>query len=309
MRRPRLGTVLFRLVLAGATLALTASEPEYYTSETTAGTYVKKVDVDGRAREYRLHIPDGYDRTRRLPLLFVFHGSSASAAVIERETSMDRLADSLGFIVAYPEGLHRAWNIGECCRFSYKRRIDETGFVSAMLTRLERGLRIDTTRVYVTGYSDGGTLAYLLACRLPMRIAAVAGVSATLFEPMPTCALPHPVPAMVIHGSGDTHIPYSGQPGDGPDSRGRHRTHSAADVTAFWVARDRCETPPTVARAGRVVRTSYRCPAGAEVVFFTIVGGEHGWPGGGRGWIFSPVPPADISATDTIVRFFLRHHL
>lgn len=288
---------------------MTAAEPEFYTHETVPGDYVKKVDVDGRTRDFRVHIPAAYDGTRPLPLILVFHGSSADAGVIERETSFDHLGDSLGAFIVYPQGLHRGWNIGECCRYSFVHRVDEAAFVSAILDRLERGFRVDSTRVYATGYSDGGTLAYILGCQLSDRIAAVAGVSATLFDPRPRCVTPKPVPAMVIHGTGDSHIPYAGQPGARADVRMKHLNLSAPDVAAFWIAHDTCAASPERVRVRRVTRERYECADGAEVLFYTITGGEHGWPGGGRGWIFSPRPPTDMNASDTIASFFLRHRL
>ncbi|HEY5088193.1 MAG TPA: PHB depolymerase family esterase [Gemmatimonadaceae bacterium] len=287
-------------------VALVASEPEYYRHETTAGDYVKKIDIEGRHREFRLHLPPRYNGARRMPILLAFHGSSASASVIERETSLDAIADSLGFIVVYPEGLHRGWNIGECCRYSYVQHVDETAFVSAILDHLELGAGVDPTRVFATGYSDGATLSFLLACNLPTRITAVAAVSATLLDPLPACNVPRPIPVVIIHGTADTHIPYGGQRGAKASVRGRHQTLSAPEVARFWVERDRCSEPPRTSSSGRVVRSEYDCPSGASVLFYTIDGGEHGWPGGGRGWIFSPEPPSDMNATDSIVTFFMR---
>lgn len=294
------------VVLAAALVALVASEPEYYTHETVAGDYLKKIDVGGRRREYRLHLPSGYNGTRRLPLVLAFHGSSASASVIERETSLDDIADSLGFIVVYPEGLHRGWNTEECCRYSFMQHVNETAFVSAMLDHLESGGAVDPARVFATGYSDGGTLSFLLACNLPTRITAIAAVSATLFDPLPACDISRPVSVLIIHGTGDTHIPYRGQRGAKADVRARHQMLSAPEVAQFWVERDGCGATPRTTRTGRVVRSEYNCPHSASVLFYTIEGGEHGWPGGGRGWIFSPVPPSDMNATDSIVSFFLR---
>ena len=290
-------------------LALVASEPEYYTHESNAGDFVKKIYVNGRNREYRLHIPDGYDASRAVPLVLVFHGSSASASVIERETSFDRVADSLGFVVVYPEGLHRGWNIGECCRYSFMEGVNETAFVTSLLNHLEAGLSIDRSRVFATGYSDGGTLSVLLACTLSDRITAIASVSGTLFDPLPSCELSRPVPVVVVHGTADSHIPYGGQRGGKATARSQHLTLSATQLVSFWVERNGCAEAPRVQRAGRVIRTEYACPDSAAVLFYSIDGGQHGWPGGGRGWIFSPLPPSDMSATDSIAAFFMKHRL
>jgi len=296
-------------VLAALLLAFVSADPGYYAHEIVPGDYAKRVDVDGRRREFLLHLPAGYDSSHFFPLVLVFHGSSASASVIERETSFDHVADSLGFVVAYPEGLHRGWNIGECCRYSYQNRVSDVAFAGALIAHLEKGLRIDSSRVYAAGYSDGGTLSMLLACRLPGQIAAIGTVSGTLFNPLPRCDLTRAVPVIVIHGTGDTHIPYAGQHGTSANTRGQHETLSASQVTQFWVQHDNCAVPGEESKSGRVVRMQYDCPDSAGVVFYTIHGGEHGWPGGGRGWIFSPRPPSDMSATDSIVKFFLGHRL
>jgi len=297
------------ILLGVAVAAMTAGEPAYYSNDTRPGNYIKRVMVGPLEREYRLHVPVRYDGSRPFPVILVFHGSSASASVIERESSFNERADSMGFLVVYPEGLYRAWNIGECCRYSFKHHVDEVAFTQAILDKLEETFVVDSARVYATGYSDGGTLSYILGCTIPNRIAAVAGISGTLFEPEPRCALPRPVPAMVVHGTSDQRIPYLGEPGGPPEGHGQAFTHSAPEVAQFWVEHDRCRTPGDRVQSGHVVRVHYTCAAGSEVLFYTIVGGAHGWPGGGRGWIFSPVPPKDMIATDSVARFFLRHRL
>lgn len=289
--------------------AMTAAESEFFTPPSKPGDYVKKIKSGDRVRTYRLHLPVHYDGTKALPLLIVFHGSSASASVIERETSLDERADSLNFIVAYPEGLHRGWNVGDCCNYSFVKHVDDLGFTVALINDLAHGLNLDTTKVYATGYSDGGTMSYLLACTYPEKFAAVAGVSGTLFDPYPTCDSTRKVPVMVIHGTGDKQIPFIGRTGNTPATeRGQHTEHSAPDVVHFWIGQEHCTQVPEQTKSGTVIRDSYACGS-SEVLFYTILGGSHGWPGGGRGWIFSPVPPKDMIATDTIVRFFLRRSL
>lgn len=291
-----------------ALVSVTAASPAYTVPRPEPGDYVSHVTVRGWDRSYRLHVPAGYTGARPLPVVLVFHGSNASASVIERETAFDVRADSLGFFVVYPEGEHRAWNIGECCHFAYRKNVNEAAFVNDILEQLREDFQIDTTRIYSTGYSDGATLSYLLACKMSHQLAAVAGISGTLFTPEPTCALPAPVPVMVVHGTADHSIPYQGQAGGPPGSvTQEHFTLSAPGVTAFWVSHDRCDGVPDTAQHGNVIRVHYRCPDDAEVVFYTILGGAHGWPGGGRGWVFSPVPPTDMSATDSVIRFFFRH--
>ncbi len=301
-------------LIKAATLVLPlltrAAGTDSYAIPSAPGNYVRKVNVLGDARTFRIHVPKNYDGSAALPIIFAFHGTSASASVLERETSFNEVADSAGFFVVYPEGFHRGWNIGDCCRFSFVKHKDETAFTLTMLSVLSRGLRIDTTRVYATGYSDGGTLSMLLGCKVPSRITAVASVSGTLLDPLPSCTLSRPVPVMIIHGTGDHNIPYEGKKGGPGYVRGNHHEYSAPDVASFWRQRDSCSTGPLLEKHGNVERVAYDCAAGrAQVLFYTIYNGQHGWPGGGRGWIFSPKPPSDMAATDTIASFFLRYRI
>jgi len=306
----RVTGILIKAVTLGAPLITRAGGTDAYAMPSSPGNYVRQVRVQGSPRKYRIHMPKCYDATAPLPIIFAFHGTSASASVLERETSFDNLADSLGFFVVYPEGLHRGWNIGDCCRYSFVKHKDETAFTMAMLDTLSRGLRVDSTRVYATGYSDGGTLSLLLACAVPSRITAVASVSGTLLDPLPSCDVSRPVPVMIIHGTGDHNIPYEGKQGGPGNLRGIHHEYSAPEVAQFWIKHDSCDTSPILVRVRNVERAAYKCGAGrAEVVFFTIYTGEHGWPGGGRGWILSPTPPSDMVASDTIASFFLRHRI
>lgn len=302
-----------RILARGAALALPvlarSGGTDFYAVPAAPGNYVRGVLVGGDARKFRIHVPKSYDGAAALPIIFAFHGSSASAAVLERETSLNDLSDSLAFFVVYPEGLHRGWNIGDCCRYSFVKHKNETAFTMAMLDVLSRGLRVDRTMVYATGYSDGGTLSMLLACGVPSRITAVASVSGTFLDPLPACALSRPVPIMIIHGTGDHNIPYEGRKGGPGYLRGLHHEYSAPEVAKFWIEHDSCSSSPVLVKHGNVERARYECPGGAEVLFYTIYNGQHGWPGGGRGWVFSPKPPSDMAASDSIVSFFLRHRI
>jgi polyhydroxybutyrate depolymerase len=300
---------LIKAVTLTVPLFTRADHSDLYSIPTTPGDYVQHIRVNGDTRTYRLHVPKSYNGSRALPVLFAFHGSSASASVIERETSFDQIGDSLGFIAVYPEGFHRGWNVGSCCNYSYVKRKDEAAFVSSILTELAQGLKVDSSAIYLTGYSDGGTLSMLLSCTMSPRITAAASVSGTLLDPVPSCVLPRPVSMMIIHGTGDHNIPYGGRAGGAGSVNGAHHEHSAPDVAEFWIQRNSCDTHPLLKQDTTVVKATYACPGGAEVVFFTIHNGSHGWPGGGRGWIFSPRPPTDMVASDTIAKFFLRHRI
>jgi polyhydroxybutyrate depolymerase len=68
----------------------------------------------GLARPYRLHVPVGL--ASPAPLVVMMRGGFGSAEQAERAYGWNELADSAKFVVAYPDGVGRAWNVnGVCC--------------------------------------------------------------------------------------------------------------------------------------------------------------------------------------------------
>jgi polyhydroxybutyrate depolymerase len=90
---------------------------------------------------------------------------------MRRLTHLDRVADARGVIVIYPDGVDRHWNDG---RSTIRNPQDDVGFVSALLNRVGRDIRIDNGRIYATGISNGALFAQRLGCDLSQRIAAIA---------------------------------------------------------------------------------------------------------------------------------------
>ncbi|SIP65935.1 hypothetical protein BN9982_260007 [Mycobacterium tuberculosis] len=73
-------------------------------------------------RSYRLYKPVGLPSSA--PLVVMLHGGFGSAKQAERSYGWDELADSEKFLVAYPDGYHRAWNAngGGCCGRLHRHR-------------------------------------------------------------------------------------------------------------------------------------------------------------------------------------------
>jgi len=92
---------------------------------------------------------------------------------------MDATADREGFVAVYPNGTGRGtraltWNAGGCCAYAERNNIDDVGFTKALLDDLTSRVHIDRTRVYATGISNGGMMAFRLAVEASDRIAAIA---------------------------------------------------------------------------------------------------------------------------------------
>ena len=237
----------------------------------------------GEPRSYRLYAPRA--RLAKPAILLVLHGLKGSAAEIEARTrySFDRLADRDGFIVVYPDAIDRQWRSGHPGEAVTS---DDVGFLSSLIDSLARVYDVDPKRVYVTGFSNGASMAYRLACERPDRIAAIAPVSGGLAEGlMPACAARshRPIPLLAIHGTADPVVPF-----DSGELEGN---------LAYWVRRNGCATSPTVSlppdtdpndgTRTRVERYAH-CQGGGDVVLYAIEGGGHRWPGGDEPFFVRP---------------------
>jgi polyhydroxybutyrate depolymerase len=234
------------------------------------GASVHTISVGGHDRSYRLYKPKGLPASASLVVML--HGGFGTDAQAERSYGWDKLADSQKFVVAYPNGLNRAWNVNGagCCGKPAKEGVDDVGFITAAVADIEHNVGINASHVYATGMSNGGMMSYTLACDTTL-FAAIGPVSGTQLD---ACRSPHPVSVMHIHGTTDPLIPYGGGPGhgfvhlDGPPIQ---------DINAFWRNVDHCATP-AVTTSGPVTTSTAGCPDNRSVVLITIDGGEHHWP-------------------------------
>ncbi len=234
----------------------------------TEGSTLHTLSVGGLNRSYRLYIPA--DLPSPAPLVVMLHGGFGSAQQAERAYGGDQLADGAKFVVAYPDGVGRAWNVnGGCCGRPSREGVDDVGFVNAVVNDVAANVGIG--RRYATGISNGGMLAYALACNTD-TFAAIGPDSATQLD---KCAAPHPTSVMHIHGTADPRIRYDGSPGSGvatPDGG-----PPVPDLNAFWRNVDRC-APPATDTDGAITTSTADCPDGRSVALVTVDGGGHEWP-------------------------------
>ncbi len=262
------------------------------------------VSVDDEAREFRVHFPPRTSATVALPLVLNFHGYGEFADDHMKYTAMNDKADAEGFIVVYPRGTGKkpSWNAGWCCNNIFKRK-DDVQFVSKILDAIEAKACVDKQRIYATGYSNGAMMTQRLACEMADRIAAFAPVSGPLLLKNKECTPGRGVPILEFHGNADETLPLEGTAYGMP---------AIEDVVEGWAKRGRCQPEAQeIFRNGDASCVSYQgCSDGAEVVFCTIEGGGHTWPGATS--VYDPEDghiATGISANDAMWEFFKKHPL
>lgn len=246
----------------------------------------------------RVYVPSGYFKEKPLPVVFVFHGGGGNSGQAMNDTRFNEVADKNNFIVVYPEGIYtpRAWNAGECCGDSARRNVDDSGFVMAVLDKLEAHLDIDKRRVYATGFSNGSSMAYRLACEHADTFAAVAGVSGPTV--LSNCNPSRAIPILQLHGTADTTISTEGGEGD---SKSGYDYPSLAENQDLWASINSCdrnslknynpEFEPgalqwlTGNEFPMTCSVFTKCSGSSTVGICTIEGWGHEWPVGWRSGI------------------------
>lgn len=272
------------------------------------GQSTQSIEVGGVSRTFHLYRPAGL--TEAAPLVVMLHGGFGTGEQAERAYHWDAEADSGRFLVAYPDGLNRAWNAGTCCGEPQRVNADDVGFIATMVGAIEQQMPIDRARVYVTGMSNGAMMALRLGCQSDL-FAAIAPVAGTLLT---DCSRARRASLLQIHGTADDRVPYDGGPGKAFSLNGTARVDgpSAQSVNATWRAIDGCG-PPSTSTSGDVTTQTAGCADGRTVELISVAGAGHQWPGGEPSPLAErvagiPAPSTALDATDTIWRFFAQNH-
>lgn len=269
---------------------------------------------DGILRQYLLYVPSAYNTSEGdWPLVINYHGFTSSAALqMSVHSKMNFIADTAHFLVAYPQGLvvqdlvsgvsGTGWNIPGLYNASH----DDVAFTDSLIDHVDVDFRVDLERVHVTGWSNGSEMVFYLACKLPYRIASVAGVSGLMsYNLLDSCDVERPFSTLLMHGTADPIYPFTGFP---------NFTPSAPTIPLFWASHNNCldsivtELPDinTTDNCTVTLIEYVNCDS-AEVLFYRINNGGHAWPGG-------PYIPGilgntnyDINGSSEIWNFFKRN--
>lgn len=302
-----------------------------------AGSYTFDLTFDGRHRDYRLHVPPQASTGKPLPLVLNLHGATQNGFLEELQTGMDNNADQNGYLVAYPDGTRIAkvltpdpvaknaqygWNAGQCCGLPATRHIDDVGFLERVIDDIAARTPVDLRRVYMTGISDGGMMAYAMASEASDRVAAISSIAGQV--ELPTIHPSRPVPTLEFHSVDDPIAKWDGVPNKDPRLR-----LSVMEGIGQWVRADGCSAhavtgatitgPAGSISAGQTATavTYQHCRAGTEVALWRFTGSGHVWPGsllntGPKStWILGGVGRGIVlvDANEAMWQFFQRYQI
>jgi polyhydroxybutyrate depolymerase len=240
-------------------------------------------------RPYELRVPDTYDASKPAPLVIALHGygDNDDATSLEKWMRLTPTANSRGFLYALPNGTfdsthQRFWNATDACCNFFGSKVDDVGYIAAVIDDVARTHNLDRKRVFITGISGGAIMAHRLACDLSDRIAAIVSISGTTWKDASKCQPTSAVSVVELHGDKDDVVPYEGGSLDGNDPI---PIPSAHETVQRWATSNGCtgQLAPTGARldletavAGAETRVeAYGGCAHGDVELWTAEGGPH----------------------------------
>jgi len=257
--------------------------------------------VIGAERTARMQFPPDTEG-EAIPLVLSLHGYSGEAAAHDWYFGLSERILEYGFALITPQGTtdsrgNAFWNATDaCCNFEGSE-VDDIGWLNALVA--EAGEIVNVSGVHVVGYSNGGFMAYRLACDGLEGLVSIVSLAGSSFGDPQRCADASAVSVLQIHGTADLDIPYAGT------LEYEHGYPGAVEVTERWAQRAGCDIGqaselPAIdldevldGAETSVLRYREGCAAGITVELWTVAGADHypffndEWPDHLLNWLFN----------------------
>jgi polyhydroxybutyrate depolymerase len=219
------------LAMASTTAAVAAADLEQASIEPKPAVNVlplaytgenRSIVSTGITRPFVLAYPASPASTQGLPLVFSLHGDGGNGTGMRAALPLEAQA-TRGAVFVYPSAPGGTFEY-----YTYDGRTREVTFVRDVIAALRAEFGIDTSRVFIAGFSGGATMANALGCRLGAGAIRGVGIHSGSLYPIDgpggipdftytgnggvSCALPA---AIMLWGASDNSPDVSFQIGQG----------------------------------------------------------------------------------------------
>jgi poly(3-hydroxybutyrate) depolymerase len=228
-------------------------------------SFILNLQVEGKKRAALLRVPAGLGE--KPPVVFYVHGATDSGGWFQKMGNTDATADREKYICIYTCA-------GPNCGSAVWQDMQGTSnfpYFFALLDSVDARYKIDRSRVYMTGFSQGGFISFAAACNYSDIFAAVAPISGYV-NANATCAIKRPVPVYLTWGTNEGAANFL-------------RSRDA------WLKLNECPATGTLSKpypasssGTKRVRVAYGpCKENTSVVIDSIIGHGHYWPAQSNG--------------------------
>jgi polyhydroxybutyrate depolymerase len=233
-------------------------------------------------RPAQVQVPSDYTTAIRYPLVVVLHGRGSTAAATATYLGATQRVEELQFVLVTPHGTEDtegrlAWNAGAIDSVFEPETPDDIAYVRGLIEEAQRTYRLDASRIYLMGSSNGGHLAIDILCDDPTSVTAVVSQAGAL--PSDTVCADGPASLLSVHGTADEVVAFGG----GEQASGI-TILSAVDLVAGFAERSGCDPftmPPSLdlvpepPGAETRVRSYTNCDAQAESELWIVQQAPH----------------------------------
>ena len=150
--------------------------------------------VEDDIREYYVHIPQGYDSTVSMPVVLMLHGSGGDGEKFYNISGWVQQGEAENIITVFPSAFkydcviddgikkHNAekWTSYDLKLCNNIKRRDDVKFLTKVIEAVGTKYTIDTGRIYMVGFSNGGEMAARCAIELSDKLAAVVACAGSI---------------------------------------------------------------------------------------------------------------------------------
>ena len=201
------------------------------------------ISHEGINRYFDVYIPSLL--VEEPPLVIQLHGGTQSKDEIYNKNAgaskyWKDCADTNSFLLIVPNGTNLETGLSKGntlnwndCRLPKpnEKQADDVGFISKIIDWSIPNYQINSKKVYVTGISNGGFMAYRLALELPNKITAIAAFAANYPKDSECNPSGIPLPVMIVNGTKDQFIPFEG----GITKFKSEQILSSQETVNFWL--------------------------------------------------------------------------
>ena len=234
---------------------------------------------DELTREFYVYVPSDYsENISPVSVLLSLHGGDDNAESNMQYSGFNEHADTDTFILIYPQGAYyddkgtTGWNTED-------GGVNDVAFIESIIDWTGDNYNVQLNEVYVAGFSNGGFMAYHLACYLSAKIAAIATVAGLMGNhTYDSCSPLHPTPLAHIHGLQDDVVSINGD----AYSRPLEDNVDITGVISYWQDYNQCTKfyqEPLYENEDNIgtLNKWTNCSNGAEINYWIISNQGHEW--------------------------------